>query len=41
MVNKSELDTVVNDLWNVADQKSETTRIDTLQNCLNILMNTK
>lgn len=41
MVNKSELDTVINDLWNVADQKSETTRIDTLQTCLNTLMNAK
>ena len=34
-----ELDTVVADLWNVIEQKSETARIDILQKCLRVLLN--
>lgn len=34
-----ELDTVVNDLWNLNGQKSETARMDTLQKCLRTLLN--
>lgn len=34
----SQLDAVTQDLWNVADQKSETTRIDILQKCLKTLL---
>lgn len=34
----SELDTVTLDLWNVIEQKSETTRIDILQKCLRTLL---
>ena len=34
----SSLDIVTQDLWNVADQKSETTRIDILQKCLKNLL---
>lgn len=30
---------MVSDLWNVGEQKSETARIDTLQKCLNTLLN--
>ena len=32
------LSSVTQDLWNVADQKSETTRIDILQKCLKNLL---
>ena len=33
------LDTVVTDLWNVVEQKSETARIDTLQKSLRTILN--
>lgn len=39
-IDPSPLDTVTQDLWNVADQKSETTRIDILQKCLKTLLTT-
>lgn len=34
----NQLDIVTQDLWNVVDQKSETTRIDILQKCLKTLL---
>lgn len=37
-IEPNQLDTVAQDLWNVADQKSETTRIDILQKCLKTLL---
>ena len=38
-IDPDELDTVVTDLWNVVEQKSETARIDILQKCLRVLLN--
>ena len=32
------MDATTQDLWNVAEQKSETTRIDILQKCLKSLL---
>jgi hypothetical protein len=40
-IEPNQLDTVTQDLWNVADQKSETTRIDILQKCLKTLLTTE
>jgi hypothetical protein len=38
IINPSDLDVVTQDLWNIEDHKSETTKIDILQKCLKIVI---
>lgn len=38
VLDPSPLDIVTQDLWTIEDHKSETTKIDTLQKCLKVLL---